>query len=164
MHLNCKGGFILVLCVGAAGVSVAGTAPNPKDLTQGAWELDVSRSRFCDRAEVPKSSHREIVDVGWGLVSVYWTGLDAVGKSVDIRYVYRYDGQKYPDDIKGPGSEAIPWKLVSPSRVEFLHWSTDNRITQRLVRAVSDDGQTMTQTTKLSSRPGCTDVQVFTRQ
>jgi hypothetical protein len=162
--MNCKGGCVLLLCVGAFGVATAGTPPNPNDLTQGAWELDIAKSRFCDQAEVPRSSHREIVDVGWGLVSVYWTGLDSAGKPVDIRYVYRYDGQKYPDDIKTLAGEAISWKLVSPNRVEFLHWSRGNKVTQRLVRAVSDDGRTMTQTTRLANRPGCTDVQVFTRQ
>jgi hypothetical protein len=149
------------VCLLTAGSALAAVeAPNPKDLTQGKWELQVAKSKFCK--EAPKQSSREIVDAGWGLLVTHWTGVDSKGAPVDIRYVLRYDGQKYPADIK-PVDVAISWKLVSPRQVEFVDWSKDNKAIAQNVRTISDDGQTMTQKTKYTGQ-ACEDVQVFERR
>lgn len=150
----------------ATGNALAAEPPNPKDLTQGHWELQLDKSKFCNPSKAPQKSVRDIVDEGYGLISVHWTGMDSTGKPMDIHYVYSFDGRKFPAGIYGPGSrskESITYHLINPHRVEFQHWSVDGKRTQDLVRSVSDDGQTMTQTTKLSERPGCEDVQVFQR-
>ena len=92
-----------------------------------------------------------------------WTGVSADGKPVLIRYVAKYDGTRYPGGgIDEPAEEAISWKLVDPRRLEFVHWSKDDKITSTYVRTVSADGQTMTQTSKFVRRD-CEDVQVFDR-
>lgn len=136
--------------------------PNPDDLTQGSWDLIPEKSTFCKPR--PKQSRRDIVDVGWGLISVHWTGIDHSGKPVDARYVWRYDGEKYPADIKVPAREAISWTLVNPHRVEFLHWSKTDEITEELFREVTADGQEMTQSRKYLGGEGeCVDIQVFRR-
>ncbi|HEY4368945.1 MAG TPA: hypothetical protein VGN07_17045 [Steroidobacteraceae bacterium] len=157
---------IAIACLAVAGTSAAAQPPNPQDLTQGKWELQLDKSHFCTAP--PQKSTREIVDSGWGLISTYWTGIDAKGKPMEVRYVWRYDGQKYPADIGKPANEAITWKLVNPSKVEFTHWSKDNKITQELSRTVSSDAQTMTQTTKFvggrNGKSECVDTQVFARQ
>jgi hypothetical protein len=144
-----------------ATAAAAVEAPNPKDLTQGVWELNLAKSKFCKPQ--PRSGRREIVDVGWGLIGVHWTGVDADGKPIDVRYVWRYDGEKYPATIMEPAKEAISWKLVNPSRVEFVHWSKDNKKTEELVRTVTPDGQEMTQTRSYLGGAECVDVQVFKR-
>lgn len=149
----------------ATGSSLAVEPPNPKDLTQGKWEMDLKKSKFC--RPTPQSSMRHIFDAGWGLMVVHWTGIDHEGKPVDARYVWRYDGEKYPATISGPDQptrEAISWKLVSPSRVEFVHWSKDDKITEELVRTVSEDGQEMTQSRKYLGGADCVDIQVFQRR
>ncbi len=151
----------LVLLFGAER-SLAVEPPNPKDLTQGIWELDVAKSKFCRPA--PRESRREIIDAGWGLISIHWTGIDANGEPMDIRYVYRYDGDKYPAEINRPADESITWELVSPFRVEFTHWSKDNEITEELVRTVTSDGQEMTQSRRYLGAEDCVDIQVFQRQ
>jgi hypothetical protein len=157
-----RAGLALVACFAAAG-AFAVEPPNPKDLTQGKWELDLQKSRFCKPK--PRKGTREIVEAGWGLVSTHWTGMDANGKPIDTWYVWRYDGEKYPANIGSPANEAITWKLVNPARVEFKHWSKDNRMTEDLVRTVSADGQEMTQTRAyLTSSKECVDTQVFKRQ
>ena len=155
-------------CAIAAGLSLAAVQsslatepPNPKDLMEGNWVLQVSQSKFCK--EAPKQSAREIFDAGWGLVSTHWTGVDAKGAPVDIRYVMRLDGTKYPADIVKPTDVAISWKLVNPRQVDFVDWSKDNKVIARNVRTVSEDGQTMTQKTTAAGQT-CEDVQVFTRQ
>jgi len=155
-------------CVIAAGLSLAAVQsslaaepPNPKDLMEGNWVLQVSQSKFCKDA--PKQSAREIFDAGWGLVATHWTGIDAKGVPIDIRYVARFDGTKYPADIVKPANVAISWKLINPRQVEFVDWSKDNKAIAQNTRTVSEDGQTMTQKTKATGQT-CEDVQVFARQ
>ena len=155
--------WIVGACAALGWVSAnAAEPPNPNDLTQGKWELIPEKSKFCKPA--PQKSVREIVDAGWGLISVHWTGVDAQGKPVDAWYVLRYDGDKYPADITKPAEESITWKLVNPRRVEFKHWSKDDRMTEDLFRTVSADGQEMTQSRAYLGGPKeCVDIQVFRR-
>ncbi len=156
---------VAVAALLTAGSSLAAEPPNPKDLTQGMWEMDLNKSKFCK--PTPRSSLRHIFHAGWGLMVVHWTGIDHEGKAVESRYVWRYDGEKYPATIGGPDQptrEAISWKLVSPSRVEFVHWSKDDKITEELVRTVSADGQEMTQSRKYLGGADCVDIQVFQRR
>lgn len=149
------------LCLIAQSSMATVASPNPKDLTVGNWILQGGVSKFCKDA--PKQSNREILDAGWGLVSTHWTAVDSKGAPVDIRYVFRYDGQKYPADITKRVDVAISWKLVNPRLVEFVDWSKDDKIIAQNVRTVSEDGQTMTQKTKVTGQ-ACEDVQVFARQ
>src|SRR5580698_8643975 len=93
----CALGAAFALLVSARDGFSAGAPPNPKDLTQGKWELNLSKSKFCEAA--PRKSTREIIDAGWGLLVTHWTGIDAAGNPMDIRYVWRYDGGKYPAEI-----------------------------------------------------------------
>lgn len=153
--------MMLALPFSSATVAMASDPPNPKDLTQGTWKLDLEKSNYCTPA--PKEAQRDIIDAGWGLIAIHWTGTRANGDTIDVRYVYRYDGEKYPSTIDRPASEAITWKLVNPHRVEFTHWSKDNEITEELVRTVSSDGQEMTQTRKYIGPAECVDIQVFQR-
>lgn len=157
---------ILVALFGlGTGHALATDPPSKNDFSQGKWVLKPDKSNFCGRA-VPQKSVREIVDSGWGLISVHWTGVQADGSSFETWYVYRYDGQNYPAGIGKPASESITWKLVNPHRVEFTHWSKEGRVTQQLARIVSSDGQTMTQTTRYISEKstGCVVSQVFLRE
>ena len=137
--------------------------PNPKDLTQGTWELNPAKSKFCNPAAAPKKGGRHPFDAGWGLIVFEQSGVNAEGKETSGRYVGRYDGDKYPDIATGPAKEAITWKLVNPGRVEFTHWSKDDKKTSDYVRTVSADGQTMTQHAKFVGRD-CEEDQVFERK
>ena len=137
------------------------TPPNPKDLTQGTWELNVAKSSFCGTA--PKKANRVILDAGWGLIATEWETVHADGRTTVSRYVARYDGQKYPSTIQRPATEAITWKLVTPHRLEFVHWSKDDKITSEYVRTVTPDGQSMTQQAKWVDRT-CQETQVFDRR
>jgi hypothetical protein len=152
--------------LGFAQVGIAVQPPNARDLTLGKWELQVSKSHFC--TDAPQKSARDNIDAGWGVVSVLWTGVDAKGNPINVRYVYRLDGQKYPSDITKPSGVAISWIMVNPSRVEFVDWSKDDKKIAENVRTVSADGQTMTQTTKYVPGEGgkkeCVDTQIFERQ
>lgn len=155
------------------GLSIVGAGsatepPNSKDLIVGDWTLDLSKSKFCNPAEAPKQSLRKIMDEGYGMVSVYWTGTNADGTPIDRRYVYFNDGRKVPaGEFRGTplqSKESMTFRLINPHRVVWEHWSPDNKVTSRYVREVSADGQTMTQTDTLLNRPGCVDKEVYERQ
>lgn len=153
---------VMAACV--AGQSFAVEPPNPKDLTQGKWELQLDKSKFCPETPAPKSGNRWIFDAGWGLIVTEWGGVAADGKPIATRYVARYDGGKYPANITRPDSaEAIAWKLVDPHRLEFTHYNKADKITSTYLRTVSDDGQSMTQISTFVGRE-CKDLQVFQRR
>jgi hypothetical protein len=164
---------LIVCAVALVGLSVARSShavepPNAKDLVVGDWALELDRSKFCNPAEAPKQAFRKIVDEGYGMVSVHWTGIDASGAPIDRRYVYFNDGRKVPagefNGVALKSKESMTFHLVNPHRLVWEHWSPTNKLTSSYVREVSADGQTMTQTDKLMNRPGCVDVQVDRRQ
>jgi hypothetical protein len=153
-------GATLAIAFAASTSFAAVDPPNAKDLTQGNWELNLTKSKFCNAA--PQKGARQIFDSGWGLIVVEQTGVNAKGESTVGRYVYRYDGDKYPDNITRPAREAITWKQVGADRVEFVHWDKQDKLTSEYVRTVTADGQSMTQTGKFVGRE-CIDSQVFDR-
>ena len=155
----------LFACLLAGRTSVASVdTPNPKDLTQGNWDMQPDKSKYCNAKTAPKSSTRSIFDAGWGLIVTEWGGVGADGKPIVTRYVARYDGQKYPANITKPDSaEAIVWKLVDPRRLEFTHYDKADKVTSTYVRTVSPDGQEMTQISTFVGQE-CKDVQVFKRR
>lgn len=160
-----RGLLLAAVCLGFGSITFANEAvapPNPNDWTQGVWEMVREESAFCKSA--PRVSIREITDVGWGMISVHWTGIDASGNRLDSRYVYRYDGEKYPASINKPASESISWKLVNPRHVEFFHWSKEDKMTEELSRKVTEDGQKMTQIRRYLGGEECVDRQVFRRR
>jgi hypothetical protein len=139
------------------------TPPSSKDLTLGNWELNLTKSKFtCSKP--PQVSKRHIFDAGWGMMVVDWSGTTAEGKPMMSRYVWRYDGGKYPESITGPDArEAIVYHLINPNRVEFVHLDKADKVTSTYYRQVSADGQEMTQSTKYTGRD-CEDLQVFDRK
>lgn len=149
--------------------AVLAAEPAAKDPEIGKWELQLSKSHFCDSAAAPQKSSRDIFDAGGGILLIHWTGVDAKSKPIDIRYVLRYDGKKYafPSDVADPGT-FISWQRVSPSKVAFIDWSKDGKKVAENTRSVSSDGNTMTQSTTAVDANGqkatCTDRQVFERQ
>jgi len=160
--------FVKMACVVVAAASIAGGAfavepPSKKDLTLGHWEVNLAKSKYtCSKA--PQASKRHIFDAGWGMMVAEWTGTSTEGKPFSTRYVWRYDGQEYPESITGPDArESIVYKLINPNRVEFVHLDKTGKTTSTYYRQVSTDGQTMTQSTKYTGRD-CEDLQVFDRK
>ena len=143
--------------------------PAAKDNEVGKWELQLSKSHFCNADAAPQKSTRDIFDAGGGVLMIHWTGVDPKGKPVDIHYVLRYDGKKYafPSDVADP-AVYISWKRLSPSKVAFIDWSKDGKMVAENTRTVSEDGKTMIQSTTAHDANGqkatCTDKQVFERQ
>ncbi len=153
-----------VVAFATASAFAAVEPPNAKDLIQGKWRLNLSKSKFCGSAS--KAEDRHIFDAGWGLIVTEWGGEDANGKPIVNRYVARYDGGKYPANITRPDtptSESISWKLVDPRHLEFVHYDKKDKITSTYTREVSADGQQMTQVNTFVGQD-CKDIKVFDRQ
>lgn len=169
----CAGAAALLLVLASGPVLRAAVEPpNPQDLTQGTWELNLQKSKFCPtngqgRPATPsRGGGRVISDLGWGMIAVQQIGVNEKGERTGenrISYVLRYDGKKYPAGLAGPSAEGIAWKLVNPRRVEFAHYNKENKVMSEYVRTVTEDGQEMTQTTKFPGRE-CLDSQVFDRK
>src|SRR5262245_37214948 len=92
-------GLIACLLTTGALVSAAVEPPNPKDLTQGTWELNLQKSKFCPTnarggpATPPRGGARIISDVGWGLIAVQQISVNERGERAGegrISYVYKY--------------------------------------------------------------------------
>ncbi len=115
-----------------ANTALAVDPPNLNDLIQGTWELNVAKSKFC--GPVPQKSTREIFDAGWGLIVTTQGGVYADGKPINNHYVARYDGQKYPSTIDRPAKDSVTYKLVNPHRLEWTHWSKDDKKTSEQAR------------------------------
>jgi len=135
--------------------------PDPGDLTIGKWELNHAKSKFCGAA--PKKSTREIYNVGFGWLVVVWTGINADGGPINDRYVMKYDEQKLTSTIERVSRDTVSYKQVSPARVEWIHWSIDNKPTSHQYREVSGDGQSMAQVAHRVDSD-CVASQIFDRQ
>src|SRR5262249_46941002 len=77
--------------------------PNPNDLTQGTWELNVQKTKLCAESDgkprMPRPGGRIVEDVGFGMITVQWIDTNDKGERYGAgypSYVYRYDGDKYP--------------------------------------------------------------------
>src|SRR5689334_9302852 len=88
---------LLACSQGVLGAAV--TPPNPKDLTQGTWEMNIEKTHYCPDARgntrKPTGGGRIIRDVGWDMIAVEWIDVTDKGERVGegyVSYVYRYDG------------------------------------------------------------------------
>jgi hypothetical protein len=165
MRVSRNGLFLAAAFVVASltGSHAAVTPPSDKDLSKGDWEINLAKSKFaCSKP--PQVSKRHIIDAGWGMTFVHWTGVQADGKPFETRYVFRYDGQKYPVGIDRPDArEAIIYMLKNPHHIDFRHVDKEGKVTSTYYRDISADGQTMTQSSKFTGRD-CEDLQVFQRR
>jgi len=150
-----------VVALFASGAALAVDVPDPGDLTIGKWELNLAKSKFCGNP--PKKSTREIYNVGFGWLVVVWTGINADGGEINDRYVMKYDEQKLTSTIERVSRDTVSYKQVSPYRVEWTHWSIDNKPTSHQYRLVSEDGQSMAQVGQ-SIGSDCVNSQFFDRE
>src|SRR5262245_40816358 len=60
---------VLMVAAVASRPRAAVEPPNAKDLTQGTWELNVAKSKFCG-GNAPRGGGRLIEEVGFGMIAV----------------------------------------------------------------------------------------------
>lgn len=149
-------GSILALVLPAA------HAASPDDPVLGTWKLNVEKSKFTPGPGW-QSQIREYRATAEGIV-VTWTGTDAKGDKMQVRYTYAYDGRDYPmvgsanyDTLNAVRIDA--WTVKSEEK-------PDGRIVGIAMRTVSRDGKVLTITDEGTNRKGqaFSQVLVFDRQ
>jgi hypothetical protein len=134
------------------------------DNTIGTWKLNVEKSKYSP-APMPVKSLNVIREASDGGVKVTTTGEQANGTAINTNYTAKYDGK----DVKVTGN--APYDTISLKQVN-ANTLTDERkktggpyhATGRIV--VSNDGKTMTTTTKGTNTEGkaFTSTFVFDKQ
>jgi hypothetical protein len=135
---------------------------SPDDPVLGTWKLNVEKSKF-----VPGpgwQSQIRVYQITPAGVLVTWTGLDAKGEKMQVRYTYKYDGRDYP--MAGSGS----YDTLNAVRIDALTVKSEEKRKGKTVgiavRTVSPDGKVLTITDEGTNRKGLafSQVLVFDRQ
>lgn len=135
-------------------------AASGADKTLGTWKLNVERSKYTP-APFPLKSLTVVRESSDGAVKVTTTGEQANGTPVNITYMTKYDGSAATVEGSNPLYDSISVTRVDDNTL------TDERkkdggpyqATGRTV--VSDNGKTMTTTTKGTNANGKEFVSVF---
>ena len=143
--------FMLATVFAAACPSSAFPA-EPADPLLGTWQLNVHKSTF-EPAPGPKGQLRTYAQSG-DAEKLTAQGISADGKPTLVEYTARYDGKDYA--ITGSsGGDLISLKRIDAHTTE----STQKRAGMPAIittRTVSEDGKTLTVTTKGTSAQGVT--------
>jgi hypothetical protein len=137
-------------------------ASSPDDPVLGSWRLNVERSTFTPGPGW-RSQTRTYRAVPEG-VSVTWSGVDAGGETMQVSYVYAYDGRDYP--MLGSASYDTLNAVRIDARTVRSEERRDGTIVGIAVRTVSPDGRVLTITDRGTNRRGRVFSQtlVFDRQ
>jgi len=148
-----------VVLVVAASVSVSAQARDPR---VGSWKLNVAKSTYSP-GPPPQSGTLKIEASGQG-EKVTADGINAAGTPTMTRYTANYDGKDYP--LAGVlNANTVSLKRIDARTTERTD-KKDGKVTVTLTRVVSQDGKTMTVTTKGTNAQGQTvnNVAVWERQ
>ena len=141
-------------------VSVSAQTSDPR---VGAWKLNVAKSKFS-RGPPPQSNTLKVEASGQG-EKVTTEGINAEGGRTATQYTANYDGKDYPLTGSQFGADTVSLKRIDTRTTE----RTDKKgstVVQTLRRVVSQDGKTMTVTTKGTNAQGqaMNNVAVFDKQ
>ena len=128
----------------------------------GAWQLNVEKSKFSSADYTPKSDHRTYTVAGAHL-TMKSTGTNAAGKTMNWGYSAKVDGKWYPT-TGNPNTDHVALTFVSPN--EFKSNSKlKGKATAKSTATVSADGKVLTiHRSVLNAKGGPTDdTMVFER-
>ena len=137
----------LGIVLGAGLVHVSAQASNPR---LGTWKLNVEKSKY-NPGPAPQSVTMKIEAAGEGEKATT-EGVNAAGTATGTQYTAQYDGKDYPMT----GSQTAD--TVSLKRVDARTMERTDKKGEKVVatstRVVSEDGKTMTITTKGTNPQG----------
>ena len=137
----------LGVVLGAGGVQVSAQASNPRF---GTWKLNVAKSKY-DPGPAPQSVTMKIEAAGEGEKSTT-EGVNATGAPTKTEYTAQYDGKDYAMT----GSQNAD--MVSLKRIDARTLERTDKKGEKVVltstRVISEDGKTMTVTTKGTNAQG----------
>jgi hypothetical protein len=122
------------------------------DPSVGTWQLNVAKSKY-DPGPAPKSNTVTIEAAGQG-VKVSTKGVDAAGNPTGTQYTTALDGKDTPVTLTGSQDyDSVSFKRIDERTVEGTRKKAD-KVVQTYSRVVSQDGKTMTITTKGTNAKG----------
>ncbi len=137
----------LGVVLGAGLGHVSAQASNPR---LGTWKLNLAKSKY-DPGPAPQSTTMKIEAAGEGEKATT-EGVNAAGTATGTQYTAQYDGKDYPMT----GSQTAD--TVSLKRVDARTMERTDKKGEKVVatstRVVSEDGKTMTITTKGTNPQG----------
>jgi hypothetical protein len=142
-------GVIVTLGVvlGASLVRVSAQASNPRI---GTWKLNVEKSKYSP-GPAPQGQTMKIEASGDGEKATT-EGVNAAGTATLTEYTAQYDGKDYP--ITGSqNADTVSLKRIDARTLERTDKKGD-KVVGTSTRVVSEDGKTMTVTTKGTNAQG----------
>ena len=157
-------GVVLVLGI-VLGADIANLSAQASDPRIGTWKLNVAKSKYSP-GPAPQSLTVKVEPSGQGGEKVTAEFVNADGTRTTVQYIEaNFDGKDYPLTGSQFGADTVSLKRIDKWTTE----RTDKKgstVIQTLKRVVSQDGKTMTVTTKGTNEQGqaMNNVAVFERQ
>jgi len=150
----------LAVVLGANITSLSAQASDPR---VGTWKLNVAKSKY-NPGPAPQSQTLTIEPVGKG-EKVTSEAVSADGKRTTTTYTANFDGKDYPLSGSLLGADKVSLKRINARTTERID-KKDGKPVMTLKRVVSQDGKTMTVTTKGTNAEGkpVNNVVVFDKQ
>ena len=137
----------LGVVLGASLGRVSAQASNPR---LGTWKLNLEKSKY-DPGPAPQSNTMKIEAAGEGEKSTT-EGVNAAGTATKTEYTAQYDGKDYPM-TGSQNADMVALKRVDARTLERTDKKGEKVVTTS-TRVVSEDGKTMTVTTKGTNAQG----------
>jgi hypothetical protein len=137
----------LGVVLGAGSVRVAAQASNPR---LGTWKLNVEKSKY-NPGPAPQSNTMKIEAAGEGEKATT-EGVNAAGTATKTEYTAQYDGKDYPM-TGSQNADTVSLKRIDARTMERTDKKGD-KVVLTSTRVISEDGKTMTVTTKGTNAQG----------
>jgi hypothetical protein len=137
----------LGVVLGAGLGHVAAQASNPRI---GTWKLNVEKSKY-DPGPAPQRNTMKIEAAGEGEKATT-EGVNAAGTATGTQYTAQYDGKDYPM-TGSQNADTVALKRIDARTLERTD-KKGEKVVATSTRVVSEDGKTMTITTKGTNAQG----------
>jgi hypothetical protein len=155
--------MLRILSTAFVGLAITTLAAFGADNSLGTWKLNTEKSKYTPEPMPIKSltTTREASDGG---IKVTSTGEQANGTPINSSASIKYDGKTYP--VMG-----APWDTITVKQIDDNTFTTETKQADGKYHAtgrtvISEDGQTMTTTSKGINAEGVafTSILVFDKQ
>ena len=162
MALNASQKFALIFAAAAIALPQPAIGKSLSKAWNGAWQLNVEKSKFSSADYTPKSDHRTYAVAGSHL-TMKAKGTDAAGKPMNWGYSAKMDGKWYPT-TGNPNTDHVALTFVSPNQFKS-NTKLKGKPTAKSTATVSADGKVLTiNRSILNAKGGPTDdTMVFER-
>ena len=160
--MNASQKFALIFAAAAIVLPQPAIGKSLSKAWNGAWQLNLEKSKFSSADYTPKSDHRTYTVAGTHL-TMKSTGTNAAGKPMNWGYSAKVDGKWYPT-AGNPNTDHVALTFVSPNEFKS-NAKLKGKPAAKSTATVSADGNVLTiHRSVLNAKGGPTDdTMVFER-